>query len=583
MICIIDGADVTSMEGISCNYKRRKCGNMRPHKLFVLFMAFLIVMNTINNVTIHAEEQQLSDVSVIEDVQNEAYTTFAVVDITDMSIDELQQAVDDGYLTYEQIMLLYLDRIEAYAEMYECLTYVSDTAVEEARECDRIYRESGRTSRVFGLPVIVKDNIDVAGMPTTNGNSYMQNNIAEEDAEVIASLKDAGAIVLAKANMDRYAEHSQYSISDFGRVNNAFDLDKTSYGSSGGSAVSAAASLAPICIGTDTNASIRVPSSANGVVGIRPTKGLLSTGGMTTLIADRDTAGPMAKTVEDAAIILSAMTGFEQDYTLALDENALVGMRVGIVDPIANMATGSVDDMFDNAVALLEQNGAEIVHMSFSLASAYDCSVAGYSPVFASAMDRYDVDVVIYPTMWGNVLSHSSAVARSNSNGWYIPPSAGVPGISVPMGVDENGLPSGLEFAGRAYDDETVIAAAYAFEQALGLTLKTELAPNLYAAPEEIEKLFTLRDEGVCEEYTGFDEGAETYEQVVECYEAAVGYLATSYYDDEDAAERADSLMLCYYNAVCMYDAVYWGRNTEGLKWELFETKMKNAVMEIMH
>lgn len=556
---------------------------MGHHKVFILFMAVLIVINTVNKMTIHAEEQQLSDVSVIEDVQNEAYTTFAVVDITDMSIDELQQAVDDGYLTYEQIMLLYLDRIEAYAEMYECLTYVSDTAVEEARECDRIYRESGRTSRVFGLPVIVKDNIDVAGMPTTNGNSYMQNNIAEEDAEVIASLKDAGAIVLAKANMDRYAEHSQYSISDFGRVNNAFDLDKTSYGSSGGSAVSAAASLAPICIGTDTNASIRVPSSANGVVGIRPTKGLLSTGGMTTLIADRDTAGPMAKTVEDAAIILSAMTGFEQDYTMALDENALVGMRVGIVDPIANMATGSVDDMFDNAVALLEQNGAEIVHMSFSLASAYDCSVAGYSPVFASAMDRYDVDVVIYPTMWGNVLSHSSAVAASNSNGWYIPPSAGVPGISVPMGVDENGLPSGLEFAGRAYDDETVIAAAYAFEQALGLTLKTELAPNLYVAPEEIEELFSLRDEGVHEEYTGFDAGAETYEQVVACYEAAVDYLATSYYDDEDAAEQADSLSECYYAAVCAYEAAYWDRNTESLKWELFDIKLRNAVMELIH
>lgn len=556
---------------------------LKHYRISFFLVVFLFGFYSIADcMTIHAENGAESEVEAdtSETEEDTGNLTFAVVDITEMSIDELQQAVDDGYLTYEQIMLLYLERIEAYAEMYACLTYVSDTAVEEARECDRIYAESGRTSRIFGLPVIVKDNIDVKGMPTTNGSSYLADHIAEEDAAVIAALKDSGAIVLAKANMDRNAEHSQYSISDYGRVNNAFDLSKTSYGSSGGSAVSAAASLAPICIGTDTNASVRVPSSANGVVGIRPTKGLLSTEGITPLIVDRDTAGPIAKTVEDAALILSAMTGFEYDYTLTLDENALEGMRIGIVDSLANRATGSVDTLFDEAVALLEQNGAEIVHMRFSLASAYNCSVAGYSPVFAAAMDRYDVDVVIYPTIWGNVLSHGSAVAGSNSNGWYIPPSAGVPGISVPMGVDENGLPSGLEFAARSYDEETVIATAYAFEQALGLTLKTELAPNLYTVPESIEALFALRDEGICETLAAFDEGTELYEQVEACYDAAVGYLTTSYYDDEDASGQAEHLLENYYNAVTVYRIAYWSSQMNDMREQLFRIRLINALRD---
>lgn len=557
---------------------------MKRYKIIIfLTVFFLTLCNTANSMTIHAEGEAVSVTYETEEgTESTENTAFAVVDITELSIDELQQAVDDGYLTYEQIMLLYLERIEAYAEMYECLIYVSDTAVEEARECDRIYAKSGRTSRIFGLPVIVKDNIDVKGMPTTNGNRYLADHIAEEDAVVISALKDSGAIVLAKANMDRNAEHSQYSISDFGRVNNAFDLSKSSYGSSGGSAVSAAASLAPICIGTDTNASIRVPSSANGVVGIRPTKGLLSTEGITPLIVDRDTAGPIAKTVEDAALILSAMTGFEYDYTLALDENALEGMRIGIVDSLANRATGSVDELFDEAVALLEQNGAEIVHMSFPLASDYTCSVTDYSRVFAAAMDRYDVDAAIYPTIWGNVFSHNSALSGKNSNGWYIPPSAGVPGISVPMGVDENGLPSGLEFVGRSYDEETVIAAAYAFEQAMGLTLRTGLAPNLYTAPESVEELFALRDEGICASLAGFDEGTDLYEQIEECYDEAVGYLTTSYYDDADAYERAEHLLENYYNAVTVYRLVYWSSQMRNLREELFHIRLINALRDII-
>lgn len=494
-----------------------------------------------------------------EDEQTEYEpVAFAVVDITELDIAGLQQAVDNGYLTYEQIMMLYLDRIYAYADMYECLIYVSDTALDEARNCDRIYKATGRTSDIFGLPVIVKDNIDVEGMPTTNGNSDLADAVAEEDAPIISELKDAGAIVVAKANMDRYAEHSQYSISDFGRVNNAYDLTKTSYGSSGGSAVSCAASLAPICIGTDTNASIRVPSAANGVVGIRPTKGLLSTEGVTPLIETRDTAGPIAKTVTDAALILSAMTGYQYDYTEALDSNALNGMKIGIVDNLANRATGSVDELFNNAVSVLESCGAEVIHMNISLGASYDCDVTSYNKVFTAAMDRYEVDVVIYPTLYSNVLSHSSAVGGSNSNGWYIAPSAGVPAISVPMGADTDGIPSGIEFVSRAYDDAVVIAAAYAYEQASGVKVKTALSPCLYDSVEEIETLYDIRDTDIDTVIYGYFGTDEQYADIESAYSDIIAYLEDSYYDDVNVAENAQNLIEKYENAIISYRMSSW-------------------------
>ena len=482
--------------------------------------------------------------------QNDA-PAFAVVDVTEMDIPALQQAVDDGYLTYEQIMVLYLERIEAYADMYHCLISVSKTALEEARECDRIYRESGRTSLLFGLPAIIKDNINVAGMATTNGHRYLAGNIARTDAPVVAGLKKAGAIIVAKANMDTDANHAQYSISDYGRVNNAFDLNRTSYGSSGGSAVAAAAALAPICVGTDTNASIRVPSSGNGVVGIRPTKGLLSATGISPLMVTRDTAGPIAKTVSDTALILSAMDNFEKDYTATLSTEALSGLRIGVVTNLVNRCNSEIREIFNNALSVLEEQGATIVRVSLPVGSI-DNVVSEYRRTFVAALNRNDLDLVVYPTLCSGVLTHSAAFAGSNSNGYFISPSGGVPAVTVPMGKDKNGMPSGLEFVGRPYDDALALAAAYDFEQALGLTVRTTLAPSLYdGAPEAIHELFALRATSVYQPIIGFE---ENYETVRSAYKEAVGYLSGTYYSDADAEQQAQTRLDNYADAVTDYE-----------------------------
>lgn len=486
----------------------------------------------------------------------ESGRSFAVVDITRMDIKELQQAVDDGKLTYKQIMTLYLERIEEYGEMYGCLISVSGAALAEAEKCDEIYEKHGRTSDIFGLPIIVKDNINAAGMATTNGDSSLSGNVAAEDAEVVASLKEAGGIIVAKANMDSYAEHSQYSVSDYGRVNNAFDLSRTSYGSSGGSAVSAAASLAPICIGTDTNASIRVPASANGVVGIRPTKGLLSARGITVCMGDRDTAGPMARTVEDAAIILSAMNGFETDYTEYLSCDDLKGMKIGVATRLSAGLSSDVRKLFDNALKLLEKQGAEIVRINFPLAPSWDCSVASYRSVFTAAMDRHGVDLVVYPTIRSAVMTHGAAASSGgNSNGWYIAPAAGAPAMTVPAGLDSSGLPVGVEFAGRGYDEASVITAGYALEQALDLDIHTSLAPSLYESPEEVEELLEFcEEEEIFGRIRSYDNG---YGEVEKAYEAIVAYSDSEYYRDDNAPEESSSLMAAYDAAVKDYKEAY--------------------------
>ena len=228
----------------------------------------------------------------------------AVVDINNLSIKELQEYVDKGYLTYEKITKLYLDRIEAYNEKYNAIITINENALEEARQKDIEYKKNGRTSLIYGLPLMVKDNIDVKGMPTTNGTKALLDSYPNEDADVVKKLRENGAIFLGKTNMDEFAFNYMYSHSSFGYTTNAYNTLYTSYGSSGGSAVSVAANLAVYALGSDTGVSVRVPSSANGVVGIRPSFDIMSGKGVIKFESTRDVVGVITKYVEDSAIVL---------------------------------------------------------------------------------------------------------------------------------------------------------------------------------------------------------------------------------------------------------------------------------------
>ena len=156
------------------------------------------------------------------------------------------------------------------------------------------------------------------------------------------------------------------------------------------------------------------------------------------------------------------------------------------------------------------------------------------------------------------MLSHSSAVGGSNSNGWYIAPSAGVPAISVPMGADTDGIPSGIEFVSRAYDDAVVIAAAYAYEQASGVKVKTALSPCLYDSVEEIETLYDIRDTDIDTVIYGYFGTDEQYADIESAYSDIIAYLEDSYYDDVNVAENAQNLIEKYENAIISYRMSSW-------------------------
>lgn len=309
-------------------------------------------------------------------------TSKAVVDITDMTVSELQKAVDDGYLTYELITRLYLERIEAYNKKYNAIISINEDAINLAKQKDTEFKKSGRTSEIFGMPVILKDNIDYKLLPTTAGTKALTDSYPNKNATIVQNLIDNGAIIIAKSNMSEFAFSAANSYSSYGHVYNAYNTKYTPYGSSGGSAVSVALSFAPLAIGTDTNSSIRLPSSAANIVGLRPTYGLLSASGIIKYDVTRDTAGPMTNTVKENATLLTYLADNGIDYTEYLKKDGLKDKTIGVMNDFIkkhNSSVGAmsayyqdVNNLITSAIKVMEDNGAKIVYIDDFYNSNYD-------------------------------------------------------------------------------------------------------------------------------------------------------------------------------------------------------------------
>lgn len=297
----------------------------------------------------------------------------AAVDITKMNIFEIQEAIDDGYLTYELLTRLYLDRIEAYDKDFNTIITLNENAIEEAKEKDNIYKKKGRDSILFGIPVVVKDNIDVKGLPTTAGTKTLKDSYPNDDAEIIKNIKEQGAIILAKTNMSEFAFSSSSSTSSYNTVKNAYNFEYSSYGSSGGTAVAISLQFALLGIGTDTNASIRVPSSTANVIGFRPTLEKFKTDGIILYDVTRDTPGPITKTVEENALLMAAMSG-NNGLSFDIDDYNLQGVRIGVLNDFLegndSLVYGSgetyqeIKDLMNQKLNKLKKQGATIVEIN---------------------------------------------------------------------------------------------------------------------------------------------------------------------------------------------------------------------------
>jgi amidase len=300
------------------------------------------------------------------------------IDARGATIAALREALAVGTLTARGLTGFYLGRIERLDPLLHSVITVSGEALAEAQAIDEA-RAGGTAARPLeGIPVLIKDNIAVGGMPATAGSPALAG-ADQGDAWLVTRLREAGAVILGKANLSEWANfRSSHATSGWstlgGQAANPHALDRNPSGSSSGSAVAVAAGLTAVAVGTETDGSIVCPASTCGIVGIKPTLGLVSRGGIVPVSAAQDTAGPMTWSVADAAALLSAMAGADPgdpatvtaagqpgDYTAYLDPGALAGARIGVWREGASAASAATTAVLEAALARLAGLGADVV------------------------------------------------------------------------------------------------------------------------------------------------------------------------------------------------------------------------------
>jgi amidase len=304
--------------------------------------------------------------------------------LDEATISDVHAAYKSGTLTSVMLVQAYLERIKAYDQAgpkLNVVIYLNPRALEEAAALDEQFRETGKfVGPLHGIPVLLKDNVNTKDMPTTGGSFSLAGYTPATDAEVAQKLRSAGAIILAKVNLHEFAIWGETISSIQGQTLNPYDLTRTPGGSSGGTGAGVAANFAIAGIGTDTINSIRSPASANSIVGIRPTLGLVSRAGIIPYSFTQDAAGPLARTVTDAARMLNVLVGydpndpatawsvgnFEEDYTKFLKANGLQGKRIGVLRSFFGTApiNDEVNRVASQAVEDLKKSGATIVELN---------------------------------------------------------------------------------------------------------------------------------------------------------------------------------------------------------------------------
>jgi amidase len=340
---------------------------------------------------------------------NPPNTKVSGIDVDATTIPQLQELMNSHRINSVELTNFYLRRIRQLNPELHAVITVSPTALADARATDAARRD-GDHRPLLGIPIIVKDNIDTTGMPTTAG-SWALAGSTPGDAFIAQKLKAAGAIIIGKANLSEWANfRSNPSSSGWsgigGQTNMPYVLDRNPCGSSSGSGVVAAADLAVAAVGTETDGSIVCPSGANGDVGIKPTLGLWSRAGVVPISANQDTAGPIARNVTDAAVLLGAATGVDPndnataaqtghaftDYTQFLNDKALVGARIGVwrADTYNPALVGSVvEPILARTIAALQAQGATVVDPT-------NIDLSATANEFAALLCEFKTDIATY-------------------------------------------------------------------------------------------------------------------------------------------------------------------------------------------
>lgn len=415
----------------------------------------------------------------------------------------------------------YLQRIDDFSELNSFITVTSERALKQAAIAEQKYLAGEQTGVLEGIPISYKDNIYTKGIRTTSGSKIEENFIPNTDAGIVIKLHNEGAICLGKVNMHEYAFGITSNNPFYGPVKNPWNTDYTPGGSSGGSAVAVAASLSTASIGTDTAGSIRIPAASTGIVGLKPTHGLIDASNVRNISWSLDHVGPLTKNMSDLAIMMDAMTGINYSDSLTKD---IRGLRIGVPKNYFNeLIESNTADLYSTALENLEKLGAILIEvdipfsptdlsLSFSIGIAeagliheqsiieklnsfgsdvkaslefshsitaldYMKALNRQSQLFAEFEDLFKtVDLIATPTMpdttkkIGEDSFEIDGIMDSTFNSMIRLPAVfnltGQPALSIPCGIAPNGLPVGLQLAGAALNEKILLNAGFAYEEA---------------------------------------------------------------------------------------------------------------------
>jgi aspartyl-tRNA(Asn)/glutamyl-tRNA(Gln) amidotransferase subunit A len=469
-----------------------------------------------------------------------------------LTLAEASARIRAGTVTATDLVNACLARIEIYnPKINAFITVTRDAALAQARMLDAEQRAGRLRGPLHGIPIALKDNIDTAGQRTTAASAVFDDRVPTEDAEVTRRLAAAGAIVVGKTNLHEFAFGGTSATSYYGPVRNPWSLERNPGGSSGGSAAAVATDLCYAALGTDTGGSIRTPASYCSVVGLKPTYGLVSIRGIIPLVLSLDHCGPIARTVLDAAMILSVLAGYDrldiasvehapEDYVAALKQ-PVSGWRIGVVrapffdllDPdvarvtdealrvVAKLTKGTTDTMLPptrdiqvgaETYAYHEEmfgrmQGRYMIPTRRSLQNGANAKAGDYvrghwrlELLRRTIDDAFrGVDLVVLPTRRRTPRTVDAAIKREETDVPRNPElentgafnAYGIPAISVPCGFTSKGMPVGLMIAGPRFAEGKVLALAHAFEQATDFhTKKPPIRPETPVPP-----LATTEDE----------------------------------------------------------------------------------------
>jgi aspartyl-tRNA(Asn)/glutamyl-tRNA(Gln) amidotransferase subunit A len=436
----------------------------------------------------------------------------------------LRDRLATGEITSQEATSFYLERINRLdGGIGTYITVDADGALKQAHEADEALAAGKRLGPLHGLPVALKDNIDTKGLRTTVGSSFFASRVPEVDAEVTLRLRRAGAVLLGKVTLHEFAFGATTDNAHFGRCRNPWDVSRTPGGSSGGSAAAVAAGLCAAALGTDTGGSVRIPASLNGVSGLRPSNGRVSTRGVFPTTWSFDTVGPIAREVTDLAAILQVLAGYDPDDPRSVDipvgsymnDDGLEGMRLGVpknfffdeVDPeiIALVRTAEdafvklgadlheielpgADDALQAAGIMIRAEAFAIHRRRLSdhphgygedvrrrLQQAEAITAAEYAENrhrvrqwSRTLKDTFDkVDLIISPStgtaapLAGAEMIETTMRLARLTYGWS---AAGLPALSIPCGFTEAGLPAGVQLAAPLFGERLLLAAGAAYQ-----------------------------------------------------------------------------------------------------------------------